>query len=36
VVNVWQLWILNGMPETAEEAAALSDIPVEAEGTESQ
>ena len=31
VVNVWQLWILNGAPETAEEAAALSDIPVEAE-----
>ena len=31
VVNVWKLWILNGMPETAEEAAALSDIPVEAE-----
>ena len=34
VVNVWQLWILNGMPETAEEAAALSDIPVEVEETE--
>jgi len=34
VVNVWQLWILNGMPETAEEAAALSDIPVDTEGTE--
>jgi quinol-cytochrome oxidoreductase complex cytochrome b subunit len=31
VVNVWQLWIQNGMPETADEAAALSDIPVEAE-----
>jgi mono/diheme cytochrome c family protein len=31
VVNVWQLWILNGVPETAEEAAALSDIPVETE-----
>ena len=31
VVNVWQLWILNGMPETTEEAAALSDIPVEVE-----
>jgi hypothetical protein len=31
VVNVWQLWILNGMPETAEEAAALSDIPVNTE-----
>ena len=30
VVNVWQLWIQNGMPETAEEAAALSDIPAEA------
>ena len=27
VVNVWQLWILNGMPETAEEAATLSKIP---------
>lgn len=28
VVNVWQLWILNGMPETADEAAALSIMPV--------
>ena len=34
VVNVWGLWIMNGMPETAEEAAALSDIPVEVEETE--
>ena len=31
VVNVWQLWIMNGMPETADEAATLSDIPVEKE-----
>jgi len=31
VVNVLQLWIMNGMPETAEEAASLSDIPVETE-----
>jgi mono/diheme cytochrome c family protein len=31
VVNVWKLWIQNGMPETADEAAALSDIPVETE-----
>jgi mono/diheme cytochrome c family protein len=31
VVNVWKLWIENGLPETAEDAAALSDIPVEAE-----
>jgi len=29
VVNVWILWIMNGMPETAEDAAALSNIPVE-------
>ncbi len=31
VVNVWQLWIQNGMPETADDAAALSTMPVEAE-----
>lgn len=31
VVNVWKLWIQNGMPKTAEEAAALSTIPVETE-----
>jgi hypothetical protein len=31
VVNVWKLWIQNGMPETAEDAAALSTMPVEAE-----
>ncbi len=31
VVNVWKLWIMNGMPETAEEAAALSTMPVETE-----
>ena len=31
VVNVWKLWIQNGMPETTEEAAALSDIPAETE-----
>jgi len=31
VIDVWKLWIMNGMPETAEEAAALSDIPVEDE-----
>jgi hypothetical protein len=31
VVNVWQLWIQNGMPETAEDAAALSTMPVETE-----
>jgi len=31
VVNVWKLWILNGMPETAEKAAELSDNPVETE-----
>jgi len=29
VVNVWKLWIENGMPKTAEEAAALSTIPAE-------
>ncbi len=29
VVNVWALWIMNNMPQTAEEAAALSDMPVE-------
>jgi len=29
VINVWKLWIMNGMPETAEEAAALSITPVE-------
>ncbi len=27
VVNVFQLWILNGMPETTEDAAMLSKIP---------
>jgi len=27
VVNVWKLWVMNGMPKTAEEAAALSTIP---------
>ncbi|MGD8403803.1 MAG: c-type cytochrome [Anaerolineales bacterium] len=31
VINVWKLWIQNGMPETAEEAAALSTMPVETE-----
>jgi mono/diheme cytochrome c family protein len=31
VVDVWIRWIMNGMPETAEEAAALSTIPVETE-----
>ena len=31
VVNVWKLWIMNGMPETAEEAAALSVIPIATE-----
>lgn len=31
VVEVWQLWIMNGMPETAEDAAALSDITAETE-----
>jgi mono/diheme cytochrome c family protein len=31
VVNVWQLWILNGMPETAEEATELSTMPAETE-----
>jgi len=29
VVNAWKLWIQNGMPETAEEAAALSTLPAE-------
>jgi len=29
VVDVWMRWIMNGMPETAEEAAALSTTPVE-------
>ena len=29
VVNVWKLWIMNGMPETVEEAAVLSTVPVE-------
>ncbi len=31
VVEVWKLWIQNGMPETAEKAAALSTMPVETE-----
>ncbi len=29
VVDAWVRWIMNGMPETAEEAAALSTTPVE-------
>ena len=29
VVDVWVRWIMNGMPETAEEAATLSTMPVE-------
>jgi len=33
VVNVWKLWIMNGMPKTAEEAAALSTMPAETEET---
>jgi len=33
VVNVWKLWIMNGMPKTAEEAAALSTTPAETEET---
>ncbi len=28
VVDVWTRWIMNGMPETAEEAASLSTTPV--------
>jgi hypothetical protein len=32
--SFWQLWILNGTPETAEEAAALLDISIDTEGTE--
>jgi mono/diheme cytochrome c family protein len=31
VVDVWIRWIMNGMPETAEEAASLSTTPVETE-----
>jgi mono/diheme cytochrome c family protein len=31
VVDVWVRWIMNGMPQTAEDAAALSTIPVETE-----
>ena len=31
VMEVWKLWIQNGMPKTAEEAAALSTMPVETE-----
>ena len=27
VVDVWVRWIMNGVPQTAEEAAALSTIP---------
>ena len=27
VVDVWVRWIMNGMPETAEDAAALSTMP---------
>jgi len=34
VVDVWVRWIMNGMPKTAEEAAALSNIPTDTEGTE--
>jgi hypothetical protein len=33
VVNVWKLWIKNGMPKTAEEAAALY-VPPTPEATE--
>jgi mono/diheme cytochrome c family protein len=33
VVNVWKLWIQNGMPKTAEEAEALSTMPAETEET---
>lgn len=29
VVDVWVRWIMNGMPQTAEEAAVLSTMPVE-------
>jgi len=29
VVDVWVRWVMNGMPQTAEEAAALSSTPVE-------
>ena len=34
VVEVFKLWIMNGMPKTEAEAAALSTVPVEIEGTE--
>ena len=39
VVNVWVRWVMNGMPQTAEEAAALSvtptpEAPEEPEATE--
>jgi mono/diheme cytochrome c family protein len=31
VVDVWVRWVMNGMPQTAEDAAELSIIPVETE-----
>ncbi|GAB4420018.1 MAG: hypothetical protein Kow002_08150 [Anaerolineales bacterium] len=31
VVEVWKLWIMHGMPETADDAAALSAFPPETE-----
>ena len=39
VVDVWVRWVMNGMPQTAEEAAALSvtptpEAPEEPEATE--